>query len=251
VEYACAGHPYPLLVGADGTVQYLQDGRRPPLAAYSAGPASPAGRTELPPGALLVLYTDGLFERRGESLDVGLERLAHAAAECALMPAGDVCSELLARMIPDTGYLDDVAIVAVRPAGRTARAFVESIPAQIEELAPLRAHFRDWLRSRHMMSSPKAEHNVVLAVGEALNNAIEHGSGFDPRRIVSLEAFAVAGGISATVSDTGRWKTDSAASRPGSARGHGLTIVHGLSDDVKTVRSILGTRVTMRFVTDG
>jgi signal transduction histidine kinase/serine phosphatase RsbU (regulator of sigma subunit)/CheY-like chemotaxis protein len=249
VEYACAGHPYPLLLDANGRVRYLEEGRRTPLGSYSSSVGRTTARSEFSPGSLLVLYTDGLIERRGESLDAGLKRLAAVAAECRLLPVGDVCSQLLARLTPEKGYADDVAIVTVRPAGATAQSFIQAIPARIDGLAQLRHRFRSWLRSRDPACPPEVEHDVLLAVSEALNNGIEHGNEFDARLAVSLEVFADASWISATVSDSGRWKSDSAASRRAPARGHGLSLIHGLSQDVETVRTAVGTRVTMRFKT--
>ncbi|MER6694986.1 ATP-binding protein [Streptomyces minutiscleroticus] len=73
---------------------------------------------------------------------------------------------------------------------------------------------------------------------------MEHGVRADPRQRVSVEIFADEDTISATVTDPGRWDTDTAASRR-AARGTGLTVIHGLSERVEIARSIRGTRVTM------
>jgi anti-sigma regulatory factor (Ser/Thr protein kinase) len=78
---------------------------------------------------------------------------------------------------------------------------------------------------------------------------MEHGSDLDPRRIVSLEAFATEDEISVTVTDPGRWLKDSAASRD-SERGHGLKLIHGLATHSQTERTILGTQVTMIYRLD-
>lgn len=64
--YACAGHPPPLLV-ADGHAAYLNEGRSAPLG-FQDGPRSEAQLT-VPSGAMLVWYSDGLIERRGETVD--------------------------------------------------------------------------------------------------------------------------------------------------------------------------------------
>ncbi|HET9720108.1 MAG TPA: SpoIIE family protein phosphatase, partial [Solirubrobacteraceae bacterium] len=82
VHYACAGHPYPLLVTPDGRVEFLTDGRTAPLGIGPADSPGASGAAELSPGSLLVLYSDGLIERHGESLTAGLDRLADAAAGC-------------------------------------------------------------------------------------------------------------------------------------------------------------------------
>jgi serine phosphatase RsbU (regulator of sigma subunit) len=70
-------------------------------------------RVTLDRGSTVLLYTDGLVERRGQSLDVGLGRLREALAELAHLPLSDLCDELLLRLLPPTRD-DDVAMVAVR-----------------------------------------------------------------------------------------------------------------------------------------
>ena len=249
VSYACAGHPYPLVVGPEGTVTWLQDGRRPPLAARSLarGLEAPIGRANLPPGSLLLLYTDGLIERRSEPLEDGFARLTAAAAGCAKLPAGQACRDLISQMTPGKGYADDVAIIAVRPAGTTADSHVDAMPASFSELGPARDRMRAWLA--HLGTSRATTHDVLLGAGEALSNAMEHGSDLDPRRTVSVEAFAATDEISVTVTDSGRWLKDSAASRA-DKRGRGLKLIHGLAKHSQTARTILGTQVTMTYRLD-
>jgi signal transduction histidine kinase/CheY-like chemotaxis protein len=246
VSYACAGHPYPLVVGPEGTVTWLEDGRRPPLAVRSSAPGldAPAGCAALRPGSLLLLYTDGLIERRSEPLDDGFARLAAAAAGCAKLPAGQACRTLISQLTPAEGYADDVAIIAARPAGTTATSHVDAMPASFSELRPARDRMRDWLA--HLGTSRQTTHDVVLGTGEALSNAIEHGSDLDPSRTVSVEAFAAGDDISVTVTDSGRWLKDSAASGA-NQRGRGLKLIHGLAKHSQTARTILGTQVTMTY----
>lgn len=249
VSYACAGHPYPLVVGPEGTVTWLQDGRRPPLAvrSFTPGADAPTGSAALPPGSLLLLYTDGLIERRSEPLRDGLARLTAAAAGCAKLSAGQACRELISQMNPGQDYADDVAIIAVRPSGTTAASHVDSIPASFSELRPARDRMRGWLAS--LGTGDGTTHDVLLGTGEALTNAMEHGSDLDPRRTVSIEAFASADEISVTVTDAGRWRKDSAASRD-TERGHGLKLIHRLATQSLTARTILGTEVTMTYGLD-
>ena len=246
VSYACAGHPYPLVVGSEGTVTWLRDGRRPPLAvrSFASRLGANTGTAALPPGSLLLLYTDGLIERRSEPLDDGFTRLGAAAEGCATMPAGQACKTLISQMTPADGYADDVAMIAVRPAGTTATSHVDAMPASFGELQPARDRMRDWLA--HLGTSRATTHDVLLGTGEALCNAIEHGSDLDPRRTVSVEAFATGDEISVTVTDSGRWLKDSAASRA-HQRGRGLKLIYGLTEDAQTARTILGTQVTMTY----
>jgi signal transduction histidine kinase/CheY-like chemotaxis protein len=245
VEYASAGHPYPLVVTIDGDTRYLTGSRRPPLTARSPSPRAPvaAARDGLPPGSLLILYTDGLIERRGESLDAGFARLAEAAASCAWLPAGAVCAALLERMAGPGGYADDVAIAAVRPAGTTPGCHVDALPASFAEMADARRRLRGWLEG--LVPGQWAD-RILLAAGETLANAIEHGSGSDPDQTVGIEAFAEADAVTVTVSDSGRWAKDSAASRS-AGRGQGLSVIHGMADNVRTVRGPLGTRVMLTW----
>lgn len=71
--------------------------------------------TTLPRGATVLLYTDGLVERRGEHLDVGIDQLRATLAELVRegVPLEDLCDEVLGRLRP-TGRDDDIALVAVR-----------------------------------------------------------------------------------------------------------------------------------------
>jgi serine phosphatase RsbU (regulator of sigma subunit) len=67
----------------------------------------------LPPGSLVLLYTDGLIERRVSSLDAGLEQLRRHLTDLAGRSPDEVCVEILSRLLPDTPQ-DDVALIAVR-----------------------------------------------------------------------------------------------------------------------------------------
>jgi anti-sigma regulatory factor (Ser/Thr protein kinase) len=136
-------------------------------------------------------------------------------------------------------------ILAVRAAGTTDTSFSAVVPARLTEMAPLRHRLRDWLSSLGLDATLR--YNILLGVGEALANAIEHGSGLDPRNSVSVEVFAGPGTIRATVSDTGQWATDSAASRREAHRGRGLTLINGVADQVETVRTARGTHLTLRY----
>lgn len=241
VRYTCAGHPYPLVVAEDGTPRYLTGSRRSPLAASPAALDVPAACAPLPAGSLLVMFTDGLVERRGESLEAGFGRLAEAAVGCARLPVGEVCARLLERLAPSGGYADDVAVVAARPVGTTAASHVEALPASFTEMAAARARLRGWLEAGGA-AADQAD-RVLFGAGEAIANAIEHGSGQDPDRVIGIEAFADGDAVTVTVTDTGRWIKDSAASRS-AGRGLGLTVMHGLADSVQTSRGPFGTRIT-------
>lgn len=252
VSYSCAGHPYPLLVLPDGQAAYLESGRRAPVSVMGNGahgaadkPTGDTATAELPPGGLILLYTDGLIERPGETLDDGFARLQEAAAQCADLPVESVCAELLARLAPPSGYRDDVVVLALRPSHLAAGSFATVVPAGPAQIPVAREQLRDWLKIIGV--EPPRETDILLATGEAVTNAIEHGSGNEPRQTVSIEAFLRQDTVSITVSDTGQWIGDSSASLRNRRRGRGLTLMSGLADDVETLRTPAGTRVTLRF----
>jgi serine phosphatase RsbU (regulator of sigma subunit) len=110
-EWTNAGHPPPLLTGPDGTSRLLEDALAPVLGVAPDIPRANA-RTELPPGSTLLLYTDGLVERRGEDIERGLTRLRQHAARLAHLPVHRFCDELLDSLI-DLPQ-DDVAVLALR-----------------------------------------------------------------------------------------------------------------------------------------
>ena len=78
------------------------------------GPATPTRTTGLDPGDLLVLYTDGLIERRDQDLDAGFAALIRAADDLAGRPAETVCAALTDRMLPDQEHEDDVCLLVLR-----------------------------------------------------------------------------------------------------------------------------------------
>jgi serine phosphatase RsbU (regulator of sigma subunit) len=113
LRWANAGHPPPIVLGADGTVTVLGGGLGDLLLGMDAAAVRSESVVDLPPDATVVLYTDGLVERRGSTLDEGMAQLAAAVHDVAGLPLEELCDVLLARML-DGRPQDDVALVAVR-----------------------------------------------------------------------------------------------------------------------------------------
>ncbi len=111
LRWSNAGHPPPLLVQPDGTAALLD---RPSNLLLGVDPAAPRQEhaVGLGPGATVLLYTDGLIEHRGATLDDGLDRLLAAAADLAVRPVDELCDELIARLHPE--LTDDIALLALR-----------------------------------------------------------------------------------------------------------------------------------------
>ncbi|MHA6784656.1 SpoIIE family protein phosphatase [Pseudonocardia saturnea] len=116
LTWCSAGHPPAMLVRPGQATELLTAGAGMVLGVVRDAPRT-AGRLRLEPGSTLLLYSDGLVERRGEDLDVGTARLTSLTAELADSPLPAFCDALLARSRP--GTTDDIALLAVRvaPAG--------------------------------------------------------------------------------------------------------------------------------------
>ncbi len=115
LRWSNAGHPPPMLIRADGTVTALPNPSPDLLLGFD--PSTPRLALEIvaEPGTTLLLYTDGLVERRGQSIDEGLTLLHELLTELAGADVDleSLCDELLARLLTDEPE-DDVALVAVR-----------------------------------------------------------------------------------------------------------------------------------------
>ncbi|GHE72980.1 protein phosphatase [Streptomyces vinaceus] len=114
ITYSSAGHLPPLLVRLDGTVDHLDQATDPPLGARPEHLPRPQATTAFGSGDTLVLYTDGLVERRGEDIDTSLDRLAAALVRHREADPERVADALLVDLLPVGGATDDTALVVVR-----------------------------------------------------------------------------------------------------------------------------------------
>ena len=116
VRWSNAAHPYPALVRADGTVELLHRTNDIPLG-ITQGFDRREHEDRLHEGDTLVLYTDGLVERRGQVLSTGLSHLTDALADGHTRTIVDLAEHVLSSLAPTPS--DDVALVVVRvlPAG--------------------------------------------------------------------------------------------------------------------------------------
>ena len=112
LRWASAGHLPPLVTGPDGSQRLLAT--RPGLL-LGVDPAATRTESEvlLDHGSTVLLYTDGLVERRDQVFDDGIELLGAALAELHGQPVEQLCDALLSRLLAEGGE-DDVALVAVR-----------------------------------------------------------------------------------------------------------------------------------------
>lgn len=112
--YSCAGHPPPLLLRADRHVVRLDEATDPPLGARPEHVERPAATLPYTPGGTLVLYTDGLIERRGEDIDVGLGRLADSLSRHGGLEPEQLADALLVDLgVTGGAVADDTALVVI------------------------------------------------------------------------------------------------------------------------------------------
>ena len=109
---ASAGHPPPIVAFADGRVELIEGGRGLPL---GVGPDTRYRQTtvELPTGSVLLLYSDGLVERRGHSIDEGLTRVTEAVSDGPRHPE-QLVEHIVERLVGSTERGDDIALLAFR-----------------------------------------------------------------------------------------------------------------------------------------
>lgn len=113
LRWCNAGHPPPLLRQPDGAVEVLERGEVDLLLGLDSEVRRTDWALALADGATLLLYTDGLVERRGEGIDIGVQRLAAAVGELGGLGLEELCDRLLDRLLPHVRE-DDVALLALR-----------------------------------------------------------------------------------------------------------------------------------------
>ncbi|MGX9889413.1 PP2C family protein-serine/threonine phosphatase [Streptomyces sp. NPDC002276] len=114
VTYSSAGHPPPVLVRPDGSVEFLDRATDPPLDARPDPTPRPQAATTFSPGTTLALYTDGLIERRHEDIDRGLIRLADSLVRHRNTDPEGLADAVLLELLPHGGATDDTALIIVR-----------------------------------------------------------------------------------------------------------------------------------------
>jgi serine phosphatase RsbU (regulator of sigma subunit)/anti-sigma regulatory factor (Ser/Thr protein kinase) len=232
--YSSAGHPPPILVDADGNTRTLEEGHTIPVGLRPDRPR-PEAHATVPAGGTLLLYTDGLVERRGTSLDHGIARASVLVRDGRTAALDDLADQIMTRLAPSSGYQDDVAVLLYRHPAPLEISF----PAHVNELSRSRAALRTWLSQARV--DPDQAHDMLVAAGEAVANAIEHGHRDSPEGIITLRATISVDQVQLTVVDTGSWKPlQPDADRH---RGRGITLMRALMQDVTIHPDATGTTV--------
>ena len=236
LTYACAGHLPPLLHEPVGPPEYLLHGRSAPLGSRAGDTKRTEWRCRLTAGSRLLLYTDGLVERRTRPIDQGLEALAREYGRRRDAPMQGLAAGLADTMV-GRDHPDDVCLICV--ALGTEERIERSIGADRVQIALLRADLRGWLDAHEV--DPACRDAVLLACSEAVANAIEHGYRDDPFGMIDVTATVTAEAVEVRVSDHGVWRGPTADV----SRGRGLQLIRQSMDQVMFDRGD-GTTVTMR-----
>jgi serine phosphatase RsbU (regulator of sigma subunit)/anti-sigma regulatory factor (Ser/Thr protein kinase) len=234
-RYTSAGHPPPLVAYPDGRVEFLEGGRGLPLGAASDTRYEQAV-VELPLGSVLLLYTDGLIERRGRLIDDGLEQLRDVVRQGPREPE-DLVEHILASMV-ESQRGDDIALLAVRLLTVAPRPLDLRVPSSVDSLDVVRDAIRAWLVGTPLERADR--HDVVLAVWEACANSIEHGVSADGGSL-RVRAEVTEAGVRISVDDTGRWVPQTERAD----RGLGLRLMHATMSSVDITPGSDGTRVIL------
>jgi anti-sigma regulatory factor (Ser/Thr protein kinase) len=220
---------------ADGGRRFLEGGVSVPLGAMAHAEYE-AAEDVLTPGDLLLLYTDGLVERRDVPLDERFECLREAPARNSSATA--VCDAAVSALLPGGAGFDDVALLAALV--RTPDPLLDlTLPARPEELLRLRRRLEAWLAEFEVDRA--LTQRIVLTVNEAAANAIEHAYGpgmadFGVRATLECELVVV------EVRDRGRWRPPR-----GEDGGRGLLLMRELADLVDVDHDERGTRVRLEW----
>jgi PAS domain S-box-containing protein len=236
--YSCAGHLPAVLAAPHSEPTLISNARSVPLAVQRKA-SRPQASVVLPPGSTLMLYTDGLVERREVSIDEGIARVSATVAGGMNLTVDAIADAVLAEMAPPTGYDDDIAIVIYR---HPYVPLTIEMAAAAEQLSDVRHQFGAWMRAAAVPEGTIAD--IILAVNEAAANSIEHAYRGHKPGVVRIEAENDGARIHVRIIDNGSWKP---ARADPDIRGRGLLLIRALSDWLEMDCTSSGTTVNMIF----
>jgi anti-sigma regulatory factor (Ser/Thr protein kinase)/putative methionine-R-sulfoxide reductase with GAF domain len=230
-----AGHPPPLVAADGGGSVFVELSGSAPLGATRL-PSYEEREHAIEPGSTLVLYTDGLVERAGESLDAGLGRL-RVVVDGHTQDLERLGDSLIGELLPEGPSEDDAALLLARGLPLTD-TLLTRLPADVESIPLMRRLLARWL---HEAGATKAQaEDLALAASEACANAIEHAYGPAPGMLEVSGSISPSGEALVAVRDFGSWRPPRGANR-----GRGLPLMERLTDSVDVVRGEDGTTVQL------
>jgi serine phosphatase RsbU (regulator of sigma subunit)/DNA-binding response OmpR family regulator/anti-sigma regulatory factor (Ser/Thr protein kinase) len=230
---AAAGHVPPVLLGDTVEVVAIEPG--PPLGS-GLGSSYVETTFVLGSGRSLLLYTDGLVERRGEVIDEGIVRLC-AALALPLPSSAALAEHVIHELCADLGNSDDIALLVARRLEPSTQLRFTS-RAQTSRLGQVRMTVGRWLGS--LGAEQDQIDDLVLAVGELATNVCLHAYPPFVAGLLHLEAELEADHLRVVVRDEGRWRAE-----PSPGGGRGLPLLVALGIDLEHDRTDEGTTATM------
>ena len=248
VVLASAGHPLPALLF--GRASRLDGRPRGTLVEMPVGPplgiegVRPAHHLTLGIGDMLVGFTDGLLERRGEAFDQGEERLLAVLADLPPGSPRSVAHHIMDAMVQASGQEDDCAVIAVgrSPEGHRRSAIV--VPPMPESVRAA----RDWAREQLVdwKVGDGDQHTIVTGISELITNAVLH-AGTESHLTMDLDT----GIVAVTVADSGnRGEPLLTGADTMAVRGRGLSLVKAIADAFGAHRTSAGTTVWFEVAVD-
>ena len=232
---------------SDANARYLEPSGAGPLGNHTGFPV----RTELlDVGDSVLLYSDGLIERPGRPLGASTAEFADLTAnivrgaggfviDAPTRPIDRICSETLELLLRETGYSDDVTLLAAQR--RTPPPPLHmTLDATIHAARAVRSRLRDWLSEIGAHSDDISD--VVHAISEFVENAVEHGYGTEvPDGVVVDASLTGDGNLHVSVIDRGTWKDHREGEQ---GRGRGLAMAEALVSHAVVTRGEDGTTAT-------
>jgi len=245
ITLASAGHPPPVLrrAGLHGEPATAELVKVPPGAPLGLGGRWQTGVVRLEPGDTILMFSDGVVERRDRPLSDGLDALVAAAALSASGDPRNLCSLATAAIAEPTD--DDVAVLAVEHAIATSRSATMLVPA--EPTGPSRVRqwmstrLRDWAVPESVIGA------AILCTSELTTNALLHAG--TPAQVhidLSAERLLVSVADTGTRGSVARARTDALSSR-----GRGLGLIEELSDTWGTDPTVRGSTVWFEMLIPG
>lgn len=238
IRYASAGHPPALLISAEGNTAWLDKGHSGALTGATAQ-RSREGRIDFPAGSTLIMYTDGLIERRGEPLERGLDRLSDLAPQLVDLSSEEICDELVRRLRGGEEGRDDIVIMTVKREPSLDPIYYEVFPAHADELRKVRSSIRTWLEERDIPDSVCDD--LLISIGEATANSVMHAYNGSPAGQFAVRLRLSGDALAVEVSDRGSWREPSGSS---ATPGFGLGIMRSTTESLQIRQTESGTSVS-------
>ena len=237
VVYGRCGHPAPLVLAEDGTSRLLDACVSGPL---GTGAEPSLAHTTLGRGEVVLLYSDGLVERTGHSLEEGVRELTRVASDAVTnraLPVGaaastaDRVAELTMELMTRGGHEDDVTVLVAQRLHQRVEDLHLQLTATRESLHQVNAAFGAWLAA--LGPSAADRFALELAVTEAVTNVIEHAYPVGRPGVLDVIASVLpTGGIAVRISDEGRWRAPAPTATTG---GRGLLLMSQVVDEAEVL----------------